>query len=170
MKTFLWLGSRFVSSAWQPVSFRSSPADRERKWHLKVAKQGLELNLLNPTQNPLIPHVQFSLQRLIFSVFLSPLSICSPLVFRRPERCHSGNCDVYRCPGGGGGAGHLPHSPEPPAGGQAGGHGQRGGYDLERLGSDDHHQPNGGRWTKGMWRDAVRGGAEYTVDREANSW
>lgn len=48
------------------------------------------------------------------------LSLSSCLVLRCAERCHCGYCDVYRSSGGGCGLGHLPHPPDPPAGGQAG--------------------------------------------------
>lgn len=80
-----------------------------------------------------------------FPSHVSHLSLPSRLVLRHAERRHRGNRDVYRCSGGGCGARHLPHPPDPPAGGQAGGDGQRGGRYLGRLGSDDHGQPDGGR-------------------------
>lgn len=52
---------------------------------------------------------------------------------------------MHRGAGGGGGAGHLPHPRDPPAGGQAGRDGEGGGRDLGRLCSDHHSEPDGGK-------------------------
>lgn len=41
---------------------------------------------------------------------------------RCTQCCHSDYRGVYRRPGGGGGAGHLPHPRDPPAGGEVGRH------------------------------------------------
>lgn len=68
---------------------------------------------------------------------------------RSPQCCHSGDSDLYRRPGGGGCARHLPYSLDTPTGGQELRHNQGGRAGLGRLSAQYHSQSYGGKGKRG---------------------